>query len=392
MRVVLFCHSLLSDWDHSDAHFLRGVVRELQARGHPVAPYEPRDGRSLAQLRLSEGDLAIREMRRAIPGMNVRCYEARTIDLDAALDGADLVIVHDRSPRRLIDCVGAHRDAGGDYRLLFYDTGFGRSRARSFQDLQDYDGVLACGPALCDAYCRAGWTGRAWTWRRAVDARLFRPLPCPVVDRELVWIGNSGDGEWARELSRFLMQPASGLGLRGRAYGVRYSTAELRRLAGAGIEYRGWLPNHLVPEVYARHRLTVHVPRPQRAGSLPPGPSSRVFEALACGIPLLCAPGDGAGELLNPGEDCLAARNAAEMRAQMRAVLADPGLAAALAQRGRQTVLARHTCAHRVDELLGICAELGLDGDGSRGSPAWFTSESPFESAGAPGAPLAAAR
>ena len=34
MRIVLFVHSLVSDWNHGNAHFLRGVVRELLARGH----------------------------------------------------------------------------------------------------------------------------------------------------------------------------------------------------------------------------------------------------------------------------------------------------------------------------------------------------------------------
>jgi spore maturation protein CgeB len=29
-----------------------------------------------------------------------------------------------------------------------------------------------------------------------------------------------------------------------------------------------------------------------------------------------------------------------------------------LAEHGRKTILARHTCAHRVDELLGIYAEI----------------------------------
>ena len=33
MRVVIFCHSLLSDWNHGNAHFLRGVATELVARG-----------------------------------------------------------------------------------------------------------------------------------------------------------------------------------------------------------------------------------------------------------------------------------------------------------------------------------------------------------------------
>jgi hypothetical protein len=44
MRVVLFYHSLVSDWNHGNAHFLRGVASELIARGHEVAIYEPADG------------------------------------------------------------------------------------------------------------------------------------------------------------------------------------------------------------------------------------------------------------------------------------------------------------------------------------------------------------
>jgi hypothetical protein len=46
------------------------------------------------------------------------------------------------------------------------------------------------------------------------------------------------------------------------------------------------------------------------------------------------------------------------MREHLRAVLHDPGLARALAEQGRKTILARHTCTHRVDELLDIYAEL----------------------------------
>jgi hypothetical protein len=46
------------------------------------------------------------------------------------------------------------------------------------------------------------------------------------------------------------------------------------------------------------------------------------------------------------------------MRAALRAVLHDPALAATLAAHGRQTIEERHSCAHRVDELLAICAQL----------------------------------
>ena len=50
MRLVVFCHSLLSDWNHGNAHFLRGVVAELVARGCAVEVYEPEDAWSMQHL------------------------------------------------------------------------------------------------------------------------------------------------------------------------------------------------------------------------------------------------------------------------------------------------------------------------------------------------------
>jgi spore maturation protein CgeB len=41
MKVVLFYHSVLSDWNHGNAHFLRGIASELVERGHQVVVYEP---------------------------------------------------------------------------------------------------------------------------------------------------------------------------------------------------------------------------------------------------------------------------------------------------------------------------------------------------------------
>ena len=102
----------------------------------------------------------------------------------------------------------------------------------------------------------------------------------------------------------------------------------------------------------------MHVPRRFYVDLLPGIPTIRVFEALACGIPLVSAPWDDCEGLFAPGEDFLVARDAREMRAQLRAVLNDPALARTLAERGRRTILARHTCAHRVDELLAIHAEI----------------------------------
>ncbi|MDP1601767.1 MAG: glycosyltransferase, partial [Legionella sp.] len=81
-------------------------------------------------------------------------------------------------------------------------------------------------------------------------------------------------------------------------------------------------------------------------------------EALACGIPLVSAPWDDDEGLFEPGVDYLVARDGQQMKQQLRAVLNEPELALALSLHGRRTILARHSCPHRVDELLEIQREL----------------------------------
>ena len=65
MRIVLFCHSLRSDWNHGNAHFLRGIATELQARGHGVTVCEPEDAWSAMNLRAERGARALDAYREA---------------------------------------------------------------------------------------------------------------------------------------------------------------------------------------------------------------------------------------------------------------------------------------------------------------------------------------
>ena len=111
--------------------------------------------------------------------------------------------------------------------------------------------------------------------------------------------------------------------------------------------------------------MTIHIPRRPYAEKLPGIPTIRVFEALACGIPLVCAPWIDAERLFEPGRDYLVARNGSEMRNHLRDVLEDQTLARMLAEHGRRTILARHTCAHRVDELLAIYDEIAPATEGA---------------------------
>jgi spore maturation protein CgeB len=356
VKFVLFVHSLVSDWNHGNAHFIRGVTSELLARGHDVDVYEPADAWSRDNLVRGHGEAPLRDFAAAFPQLRSRVYD-RKLDVDEALDGADVALVHEWNEPWLVRKVGA-----APVPALFHDTHHRAASAPEEMrryDLSGYAGVLAFGGAIADVYRARAWHDRVWTWHEAADTRVFRPLR-RATEGDLVWIGNWGDGERTKELQTFLLGPARRLGLSGSIYGVRYPAASVRAVERAGLRYRGWIANHRAPDAFARHRVTVHVPRRPYVEALPGIPTIRMFEALACGIPLVSAPWDDAERLFTPGEDYLVARSGREMESHLRAVLADPALARATARRGRRTILARHTCGHRVDELLEILRQLGI--------------------------------
>lgn len=383
MRVAMFYHSLRSCWNHGNVHFLRGVVAELLARGHEVRVFEDGRGWSITNLLETQGRAPLEAFERVFPalagvvheyesdhGQDVRSEPnagAGALDLERALDGVDLVLVHEWNHPALVARIGAHLGRTRGYRLLFHDTHHRAVTApdtMSRYDLGHYDGVLAFGRVLRDIYLERGWAQRAFTWHEAADTRVFRPLAPQDPERraELVWIGNWGDEERSAELQRFLIEPARALGLAGRVHGVRFPAHARRALAGAGLAYRGWLPNHEVPRAFARHRVTVHVPRRPYVEALPGIPTIRPFEALACGIPLVCSPWHDAEGLFTPGEDFLIARDGRDMARCLRAVLSDAALARHLRERGLRAIAERHTCGHRVDELVAICRQLGVRG------------------------------
>lgn len=364
MKIVLFYHSLLSDWNHGNAHFLRGVVRELLARGHDVRVYEPLDAWSLQNLRAEHGEAPVRRFFAAYPGLSTTQYEPATLNLDEVLDDAKLVLVHEWNDHDLVRRIGQHRAHRGHYPLLFHDThhrAITSEADMSRYDLRHYDGVLAFGNVLRDLYLRREWTTRAWTWHEAADPSVFEPMPCTADEGDLIWIGNWGDDERTAELHEFLLKPVKALGLRARVHGVRYPDHARTALADAGIAYGGWMPNFDAPHAFANFKMTVHVPRRPYVQALPGIPTIRVFETLACGIPLVCSPWDDSEHLFTPGKDYWVARDGEEMRRHLATLKNEPRAAQELAEHGRRTVLSQHTCAHRVEELLRICDELRQD-------------------------------
>lgn len=360
MKFVLFYHSLRSDWNHGNAHFLRGVVAELLARGHEVQVYEPADAWSVQNLVADHGATPLQDFQQAYPGLQATIY-GNDLDLDLALAEADIVIVHEWNSHSLVGRLGQHRRHSRHYRLLFHDThhrAISAPEEMRAYDLAHYDGVLAYGEVLRQIYLSRGWAQNAWTWHEAADTRVFKPLPEIEKTGDVVWIGNWGDDERTAELEEFLFTPLEHLQLRATIHGVRYPQSALARLSAAGIIYGGWLPNFRAPEVFAQHRVTLHVPRRPYVEALRGIPTIRPFEALACGIPLISAPWDDVEHLFTPGQDFIVAQNGAEVQRHLRQLLHEPEYAADLARHGLATIHARHTCRHRVDELLAVAQSL----------------------------------
>ncbi len=360
MRFVLYTHSLRSDWNHGNAHFLRGVLRELEARGHRTLALEPEQSWSRANLLRDQGAGALDRFAEDFPELTTLTYGPE-FDHEAALADATVVIVHEWTDPAIVARVGALR-RGASFTLLFHDThhrGVSDERAIAGLALDDYDAVLAFGETLRERYDRSGWGRRVFTWHEAADTRSFHPIEGVARQADLIWIGNWGDGERERELDTFLIEPARRLHLSGTVHGVRYPDSALESLRTSGLGYGGWIANADAPLAFARHRMTVHVPRRPYVQALPGIPTIRMFEALACGIPLVSAPWHDSEGLFRAGEDYLIAHDGDEMAAHLHALKHDAALAEALARNGLATIRARHTCAHRVDELMGILAACG---------------------------------
>ena len=84
-------------------------------------------------------------------------------------------------------------------------------------------------------------------------------------------------------------------------------------------------------------------------------PSVRLFEAAACGVPIISDPWMGLSEFFTPGKEIFLATQPDEVTAVLREIPADE--ARAVGERARQRVLAAHTAAHRAAELENLLTQ-----------------------------------
>lgn len=367
LAIRYFAHSWVSDWNHGNAHFLRGLARALVRRGHEVRCYEQLGSWSLSSLVKQEGHRAVEaidEFRLRFPELRVQFYnndDTLAAFLCKELSGADVVIIHEWNDPVVVNTILSLKQQLG-FRALFHDTHHraytNAAEILRFQ-LNKFDGVLAFGEAIRSIYVDGFGVSRAWTFHEAADIEEFKPL-CREKRIDVVWIGNWGDEERTRELEEFLIVPARALmELKVVVHGVRYPRHGLQKLANAGIDYRGYLPNLECPEVYGRSKLALHVPRRQYANGLSGIPTIRVFEALACGVPLVCSPWTDVEGLFRPGLDYITVADGNTMRAQIQELLKDDAARRQLADNGVASIHARHTCDHRAEQLLEIYEEIG---------------------------------
>src|SRR5690606_6207584 len=160
VKIAFFLHSAVSDWNHGNAHFLRGLMDALVRRGHDVTSWEPRDGWSARHLLREAGPEAVVRFARAYPALDARSYDPGSDGLRDRLEevvrGRDLVGVHDWIEPGVVGTLAAIRREGGPP-LLFHDT---HHRAVSAPDrigalpLASFDAVLAFGRALARVYDR----------------------------------------------------------------------------------------------------------------------------------------------------------------------------------------------------------------------------------------------
>jgi spore maturation protein CgeB len=372
LAITFFVHSLRSDWNNGNAHFLRGLARALGRGpdsdgdrpvaypGHQVSILEPESNWSVENLVTeSRGSASLQQFARVYPDINAVSYAMDRRALRARLAEQDIVIMHEWNSPELIELVLSLRDELG-FRALFHDTHHRASsspqQVRLLQ-VTRFDGVIAFGEALRAIYEATFGVERVWTLHEAADTSVFYPREA-TGQSDVVWVGNWGDDERSREIREFFVYPAAEMRSRKFCiYGVRYPPSALDALVASGVKYGGYLPNLDAPEIYAAARLTVHIPRQHYVGAMAGIPTIRVFEALASGIPLISAPWEDAEGLFEPG-DFLFARSSREMIDLMKTLLDDPEAARAQAKRGLATVLARHTCAHRALELTRICEEV----------------------------------
>jgi spore maturation protein CgeB len=346
MKLVIFGLTISSSWGNGHATLWRGLCRALAAKGHTVVFFE-RDVPYYAAHRdldhWPEGELCLFDDWNEVLPLARRHLS----DADAAMvtsycpDGIAATELMLESAVR----VKVFYDLDTPVTLATLQAGKSVSYLGP-RGLSDFDLVLSYtgGRALDELRERLG-AKRVATLYGSVDPDAHRHVaPVDHFRCDLSYLGTYADDRQAT-LDALLIEPARRL--------------PQRRFVVAGAQYPTTFPwtdniffvRHLEPAqhpaFFSSSRLTLNVTR-QAMKDMGYCPSGRLFEAAACGAPLLSDYWEGLDEFFEPGSEIIVARDSNEAAAAI-----DLPYAAlqGIARRARERVLDQHTARHRAEEL-----------------------------------------
>ena len=347
MRLVIFGLTVSSSWGNGHATLWRGLWRALARRGHQLVFFE-RDVPWYAGAR----DLV------DLPGGELVLYpewEAIRTRAQREVADADVAMVTSYCP----DGVAATdliADAASPAVRVFYDLdtpvtlenvqagrGVPYIGARG---LRDFDLVLSYtgGPALDQLRSLLG-AREVHTLYGHVDPQVHcRVLPCDTYRSDLSYLGTYAEDRQAA-LQELFIEPARRRPDRTFLIGGAQYPADFPWTAN--IRFVRHMPPAEHPAFFSSSRLTLSVTRKAMAEN---GhcPSGRLFEAAACGTPLLSDWWEGLDAFFTPGREILVARSTEDALA---ALDLDDAQLARVARDARERVLAQHTSDHRAAEL-----------------------------------------
>ncbi len=343
LRVVVLGLSLSSSWGNGHATTFRALLKAFAARGHDVLFLERDVPWYAAHRDLTNPDFCRLEFYTGLEDLE------RYRDVIAA---ADSVIVGSYVPEGVAVGRWVQEAAGGV--TAFYDIDTPVTLAKlergdheylSPQLIPHYDVYFSFtgGPTLDCLMNRYG-SPAARALYCSVDPEIY-----PVLDREKRWdLSYLGTYSPDRQptLERLLIEPAR------RAPHLRFVVAGPQYPSDIvwpdNVERIDHVPPHEHPAFYAASRFTLNVTRADmiRAGY---SPSVRLFEAAACGTPIISDKWDGIGTLLEPGREIVLAERADDVIHVLQGW--DEARRDGMGQASRKRILSEHTAAHRAASM-----------------------------------------
>jgi spore maturation protein CgeB len=351
VNISFFGSSLVSAYWNGACTYYRGIVRELDARGHRITFYEPEAYERRAHRDIDDPDWAEVVLYEATDERAVREIVARAADADVVVKTSG-VGIHDDTLEAAVSALEGPRTR------IFWDVDAPATLATVEADptnpfgelIGDFDMVLTYGGGqpVIDRYTALGARACIPIYN-ALDPRTHHPEP-PRADLacDLAFLGNRLPDREAR-VEEFFFAAAARLPRRGFLLGGNGWDERVGR--APNVRYLG----HVAPGDHnSLNRSALAVLNVSRDSMAANGwsPATRVFEAAGAGACLITDAWEGLEDFLEPGREVLVAEDGAEVAELLDGL--DPERAQAIGEAALERVLAAHTYDRRAAQVEAI--------------------------------------